>query len=92
MAKKKKTREQKILADASRRDQLSAQYKYTFTPSVDTSNELKVGKFKSPIRQDLILNNSYINLNNVLIHDLKKTSLITIIILGLQIFLRIILK
>ena len=86
MAKKKKTREQKIIAEIRRREQLSAAKVYTLTDDIPAvSNEKKsTEKIYQPPTQYTA---AVVNQHSYLIHDLKKTVFLTSAIIILQLIL-----
>lgn len=91
MAKKKKTKEQKIIAEIRRRQQLSAQKVYTLAADKSIlSNEKQVAERinKTPTQFTTATINHY----NYLVHDLKKTIFLTAGIIILQLFLYFIVK
>ena len=93
MAKKKKTRQQKIIADLRRqllKKNLSSQKSQIAKfdrPQVDTPQEILTKKEPAtePKSKDSAMNYNY------LIHDLKKTALLTTSIVALQIILFLVL-
>ncbi len=87
MAKKKKTLEKKKLAEIHRSKQLSTQKLYSFSsktnPKVSKNSELLTPQISTPvIKSD----------NRYLIHDLRKTIILTTIIILMQFLLRMIIN
>lgn len=91
MAKKKKTRQQKIIADLRKqllKDDLSSQK--IQTQSLDDSFEKKLVSSDAITLNPTKQNNQTINFS-YLIHDLKKTAMLTLSVIILQIALYILL-
>ncbi len=89
MAKKKKTRQQKIIADLRR--QLNASTNHvTFSVSNEEKKETPVIQttFKAPIKRQEIFTNTY----PYLVKDLRKTAILSAVIIVLQFLLLFILK
>ncbi len=87
MAKKKKTREQKILAEKHRRSQSSTKLEYSFIPKKINDSEKRKTIVDKPVPK-VELQASTANFKEYLIHDLRKTTLVTasIIVIQLVIF------
>lgn len=86
MAKRRKTREQKKLAD------LRHNFTHSFVQNVHSEAKIKLETKEDPIISEKIQTVSSLNEYPFLIKDLSKTGVLTTLILGFQIILFFLLK
>lgn len=86
MAKRKKTREQKILTEIQRRQQLTSQSKHNLVASI-SSVKTNDKILNHTTKKQLSDHNSVTLTPYNLIHDLRKTLVVTLIIIIAQLIL-----